>query len=133
MNKKKQIVNVVRYWWKRSEDSIKSAEREINARDFRFAINRLYYLLFYAVSAALLERNQDFKKHSGVRSAFHREFVKKNLLDKKLGKLYDQLFENRQEGDYIALLDFDELYVKEKLNNCKIFLDKLRSLIKSLK
>jgi len=133
LNKKKQIVNVVRYWWKRSEDSIKSVEREINARDFRFAINRLYYLLFYAVSAALLERNQDFKKHSGVRSAFHREFVKKNLLDKKLGKLYDQLFENRQEGDYIALLDFDELYVKEKLNNCKIFLDKLRPLIKSLK
>ena len=133
MKEKKQIVNVVRYWWKRSEDSIKSAEREINARDFRFAINRLYYSLFYAVSAALLERNQDFKKHSGVRSAFHREFVKKNLLDEKLGKLYDQLFEDRQEGDYIALLDFDELYVKEKLNNCKIFLDKLKPLIKSLK
>ena len=132
MNKKEQIENVIRYWWKRSEDSIKSAEREIKAKDFCFAINRLYYSLFYAVSAAPLERNREFKKHSGVRTAFHREFVKEKLLDKDSGKLYDQLFEDRQEGDYIPLLDFEESYVMEKLDGCKVFLDKLRPLIKSL-
>ena len=132
MNKKEQIENVIRYWWKRSEDSIKSAEREIKAKDFCFAINRLYYSLFYAVSAALLERNREFKKHSGVRTAFNREFVKEKLLDKDSGKLYDQLFEDRQEGDYIPLLDFEESYVMEKLDGCKVFLDKLPPLIKSL-
>ena len=52
-----------------------------------------------------------FRKHSGVRAAFHREFIRARLLDVKWGKLYDHLFEDRQEGDYIALIAFDPEYV----------------------
>ena len=43
----------------------------------------LYYAAFYGVCAALLERRQSFRKHSGVRAAFHREFIRTRLLDVK--------------------------------------------------
>jgi uncharacterized protein (UPF0332 family) len=95
-------------------------------------MNRIYYSAFYAVSAVFLERITPFKKHSGVRAAFHRELVKPGLVDIKWGKFYDQLFEDRQEGDYIALIDFDIDYVKMQLSRCQEFLITLRPLLSSL-
>ncbi len=77
MNDQQQRTKMVLHWWNKAEKSIESARREIAAGEYDFAINRLYYALFYSVMAALLERGLSFKKHSGVRTAFHREFIKK--------------------------------------------------------
>ncbi|MGB5750553.1 MAG: hypothetical protein WBM69_26525, partial [Desulfobacterales bacterium] len=33
--------------------------------------------------------------------------IKKKILDKNKGKLYNQLFEARQEGDYVDFVYFD--------------------------
>jgi len=129
MSSQEQRAKLVRYWWEKAEKSIESAKREIAEESYDFAINRLYYALFYGVMAALMERGLSFKKHSGVRSAFHKEFIKKGLLDKDKGKLYDRLFEDRQEGDYTALVEFEKHYVEKQLDNCIAFLQELHSLI----
>ncbi|MCL4514178.1 MAG: HEPN domain-containing protein [Firmicutes bacterium] len=76
MSNEEQREEVVRYWWSKAGESLASARREFEARSYDFAINRLYYAAFYAVSAALLERRLSFKKHSGVRATFHQEFIK---------------------------------------------------------
>jgi hypothetical protein len=95
-------------------------------------MNRLYYAAFYGASAALLEREQSFKKHSGVRAAFHRQFIKTNLLDMKWGRLYDRLFEDRQEGDYVVFVSFEPEYVQMQLTQCAEFLHELAGLLPSL-
>lgn len=120
---------VVRYWWSKAEESLASAEREFRAEAFEFAINRLYYAVFYAASAALLDHGLSFAKHSGVRAAFHREFVKTGLMNIEWGKFYDQLFEDRQEGDNLAMISFEKDYVSFQLERCSQFLDALRPLI----
>jgi uncharacterized protein (UPF0332 family) len=132
MSAEERRIEVVRYWWSKAEESLASARRELEARAYDFTVNRLYYAAFYAVSAALLERQLSFKKHTGVRATFHREFIKTGLLDVRWGKLYDQLFEDRQEGDYVALIAFDREYVEAQLTRCTQFLDELRPLISSL-
>jgi len=124
---------VIRYWWSKAEESLSSAQRELTANSLAFAMNRIYYAAFYAVSAALLDRQASFKKHSAVRSAFHREFIKPHLIDIQWGKFYDQLFEDRQEGDYLALIEFDYDYVEDRLFRCKEFHTVLKPLISSLK
>ena len=123
---------VVGYWWSMAEESLASAQRESVAGALPFAVNRLYYALFYGASAALLDRRHSFRKHSGVRAAFHREFIKSGLLEVGWGKLYDQLFEDRQEGDYIALISFEKEYVASRLDRCRGFLDALRPLVAAL-
>lgn len=127
-----QRTEVVRYWWSKAEESLASARREMEAGAYSFAVNRLYYAAFYGVSAALLERKLPFRKHSGVRATFHREFIKSGLLDVKWGKLYDHLFEDCQEGDYIALISFNREYVQSQLTHCAQFLEELRPLISTL-
>jgi hypothetical protein len=132
VNNEQQRVQVVYYWWEKAEASLASARRELQAGGLAFAANRLYYAAFYGVSAALLERHLSFKKHSGVRAVFHREFIKTGLLDVKWGQFYDQLFEDRQEGDYVVMVEFDREYIEVQLDRCIQFLNELRPLIVSL-
>ena len=132
MSVEEQRTEVVRYWWSMAEESLASAQREFDASAFIFAANRLYYSVFYAAIAALLERQQTFRKHSGVRAGFHRTFIRTDLLDVEWGRFYDQLFEDRQEGDYIALVAFDSDYVASQLARCAQFLDAFRPLISSI-
>ena len=124
--------DVVRYWWSKAEESLASARRELVAGSNLFAVNRLYYAAFYGVSAVLLDRQLSFKKHSGVRAAFHREFIKTGWLDAEWGKFYDRLYEDRQEGEYVALVSFDREYVESQVGRCARFLSELRPLVSHL-
>jgi len=132
MSEESTTVEAVRYWWEKALASVEAARRELEAEDYAFAINRAYYALFYAVSGLFLEEGRQFGKHSRVRSAFNRDVVKLGRLSEEHGKLYNQLFRDRQEGDYIEFTKFDALYVQEKINSCEKFLAALRPLIKSL-
>lgn len=109
---------MVWFWWEKGRQSLESARRELGAGALSFAINRAYYALFYAVSAALLEAGHAFKKYSGVRAAFHREFVKTGKMTEAHGELYNT--------------QFDAEYVADRIERCKVFLDELRSQIRSL-
>lgn len=129
MNNGERRSEIVRYWWSKAEESLASAKREFEAGAYSITMNRLYYSAFYGVCAALFERGLSFRKHSGVRSALHREFVRTGLLEPKYGKLYDQLFEDRQEGDYIVFVTFEPDYADQQLKNAVEFLGELRSLI----
>ncbi len=64
------------------------------------SVNRLYYSCFYAVSALLLQENIPAKTHAGVRQMLGLHFVETEKISKKLGKLYSDLFESRQDSDY---------------------------------
>ena len=129
---KEQRMEMVRYWWLKARDSLSSARLEFEAVSYSFAMNRLYYAAFYGVCAVLLERQQSFTKHSGVRAAFHRQFIKTGLLDKKWGQLYDQLFEDRQEGDYVVFISFEPEYVQFQPGQCSELLYELGKLLSSL-
>ncbi len=116
--------------WLRKACKLPGGESEAEA--YSFAVNRIYYAVFYAVSAALLDRQLSFAKHSGVRAAFHQHFVKQELLDIEWGKFYDRLFEDRQEGDYLAFILFEKDYVEGQLANTEQFLSLLKPLIHGL-
>jgi uncharacterized protein (UPF0332 family) len=112
--------------------SLSAAQREFAAEAHLFAVNRSYYAAFYGASAALLERQRSFKKHSGVRAAFHAEFIRTGLLDASWGEYYDHLFGDRQKADYVALSSFEPAYVEDLLRQCSEFLTILRTFIPSL-
>lgn len=132
MNAENPKTQVVRYWWNKAHDSLRSAHQEFAAGAYAFAISRAYFALFYAVSALLLEQGRQFSKHSGVRAAFNRDLVKPGHVGREYGDLYNQLFRDRQEGDYVEFTDFDEPYTREKIVMCGAFLKAMRPLFSSL-
>jgi uncharacterized protein (UPF0332 family) len=130
MSKDEDVQEIVRYWTEKAHEALNSAQDELNAGRFSFSVNRLYYACFYAVSAVLLQRGFQFKKHSGVRAAFHKHLVKSGLVSHDHGRLYDELFEARQRGDYIELVRFTEQQVKDWLQQATQFVNTITSLIK---
>ena len=66
---KEQRTVVVKYWWSKTEESLASAQRELDAKAYSYAMNRIYYAAFYAVSAAFIEAGDvvDLPQSWGVR------------------------------------------------------------------
>ena len=63
-------------------------------------VNRLYYSVFYLACAYLSEAEIEAKTHSGTKTKFHEYFIKSGKVEKKFGKLYDRLFDERNDSDY---------------------------------
>ncbi len=127
-----ELDELVRYWWQKAERSLASAEYEYNMDSYDFAINRLYYSAFYAVSAWLIENGRSSKKHSGIRSFFHRDMINTGVLSKKWSKFYDRLFEDRTDSDYVPMTEFEDSYVQAQIKTCREFLEEIKPLIKAL-
>lgn len=130
MSDQDALNEVVRYWLEKSTESLAAAKDEMMAGRLSFALNRIYYACFYSVSGYLLQHKLQFRKHSGVRAAFHKNMVKPNLISQDYGKLYDELFEARQRGDYIEMVSFEKEQIEDWLERARILVDSIKELIK---
>ncbi|WP_408955127.1 HEPN domain-containing protein [Natroniella sp. ANB-PHB2] len=79
---------LAKYWLEKSRRSLKTAHYEFKLENYDFCTNRLYYAAFYAVSAVLILQGDSYKKHSAVRVALHRDFVKEGLIPVEYGVGY---------------------------------------------
>jgi uncharacterized protein (UPF0332 family) len=70
-------------------------------------VNRLYYSVFYAVNALLVHHDIQTKSHSATKSQFSQHFIKTGKFDKKYGRLFSELFDWRQKGDYENIFDYE--------------------------
>ncbi len=127
---KEELNEVVNYWIEKSKESLNSAIDELKAGCLSFSVNRIYYSCFYIVSALLLKKGFRFKKHSGVRACFHKNFVKTGVLEKDFGLFYDEVFESRQRGDYIEMVSFQESQVKTWIEKADNFIKTIERIIR---
>lgn len=130
MSEEKDLREIVSYWVKKAMDSFDAAEDELKADRLSFSVNRIYYACFYIVTAVLLQEKLRFKKHSGVRAAFHKHIVKPGLVSREYGQFYDELFEARQRGDYIELVSFEKEVVTKWFNQAREFVETVKLLVK---
>ena len=98
---------LVVYRIERARETLEDALLLARQERWPSSANRLYYACFYSVSALLLSEGLSSTKHSGVRSLFNRHFVKTGRVNKAHGRLFNDLYELRQESDYVDLLRID--------------------------
>jgi hypothetical protein len=123
---------LAKYWMKKSKRSLEAAQHEFECENHDFCANRLYYSAFYAVSAVLILKGQTYKKHSAVRAALHRDFVKEGLIPIEYGALYDALLQDREEADYVAFVEFDPEILEEEIKQVEEFIKEFEKLFTSL-
>lgn len=110
---------LIRYRIERSKEMLKDAETLLAGGSLISAVNRMYYCMFYAVVALLKTGNMSSSKHSGVRAMFNQHFVKTGIVPKEIGKFYEKIFNERQEGDYIDYSEFTTDQVQDYLDKCR--------------
>jgi uncharacterized protein (UPF0332 family) len=84
--------------------------------------------MFHAVSALLLLDGKRYKKHSGVITAFGRDYAKTGLVPKEYGELLNKAYDVRNKADYDVDMVIDdkvaELYC-QKAEELVAFIEKL--------
>ncbi|MCF6353013.1 MAG: HEPN domain-containing protein [Cyclobacteriaceae bacterium] len=96
------------------------------------SVNRLYYAIFYAVNALLVNNGVQTKSHSATKSQFSKYFVKTGEFDKKYGKLLSELFDWRQKGDYDNIFDYDNNSVDPLFDPVKEMIELIDKKIKTI-
>jgi len=130
---KKEVEELIKYRIKRSKETLKDAKILFEEKRLFSTVNRVYYAVFYIVNALLLTKELSSSKHSGVLSIFNREFIKKGLLDKELGKFYTKMFGFRQKADYKDMVKFKKEDVGGWLKSAEKFISEIEKTIKELK
>jgi len=113
----------------RARETLEDAR--ILARSGRWnpCVNRLYYACFYAVCGLLVQEGLSSAKHAGVRSLFNRHFVKTGRVDKEKARFFNDLFERRQEGDYMDFVCFEESQVRPWISQAEAFVENIAGLL----
>lgn len=101
-----------------------------DAGRYNLAANRLYYALYYAASALLLSKGIVTKRHSGLITQIHMNFVKSGILTTEEGGLFKVMFDLRHEGDYEDFIDVERLDIEEYTPQVKQLVEKLTTLAK---
>jgi uncharacterized protein (UPF0332 family) len=91
--------------------------------------NRLYYSCFYLVNALLIQKQINCSTHNGIKTEFHKTFVKPKLVSNDSGKLYSRLFNLRQEGDYLDFKRLEKDDVFPFIEDVKLFLSEIQALL----
>lgn len=103
---------LIKYRISRSKETIEDARIAIENSRLFAAENRIYYSIFYIVSALALKDGFSTSKHGQLLGWFNKNYVKTGLITSEIGKIYANAFENRQEIDY-------QDFIKIKLSDVK--------------
>lgn len=98
---------LIQFRIQRARETLEEALLMQREEHWNACANRLYYACFYAVTALLAKKGLSAAKHSGVKALFNQHFIKSGQVSKEKGRLYNNLFEARQEGDYVDFVLFD--------------------------
>ena len=93
------IKDLIDYRIEKAQETLHDARILANEKRWNTCVNRLYYACFYVVSALLASKGLSSSKHTGIRSLFNKNFVKTGLVRKDAARIYNDLFERRQESD----------------------------------
>ena len=123
------LETLICYRLERAQESLEDARLLADADRWNACVNRLYYSCFYAVSALLVRDGLSSSRHTGVRSLLNRHYVRTGKVPRELARIYNDLFERRQEGDYADFVRFQANQVRPRILQAEAFIAHMRALL----
>lgn len=120
---------LIKYRLDRCKSSMEEAKIAIDLGKLHLAYNRIYYSIFYIITALALKSDFSSSKHSSLLGWFNKNFVNTGIVSKELGKIYNKAFENRQESDYEDMISFNIKDVKKDYDNMLVFIEEINKLV----
>ncbi|MDR2547689.1 MAG: HEPN domain-containing protein [Lachnospiraceae bacterium] len=115
-------MELARYRLAQAFDCLKAAENNIESNLYKDVLNRSYYCIFHSIRAVLALDLYDSKKHSGIISEFHRNYIKTGKFEKHFSAIIRQSFTMRNRGDYEDFYIVIKNDVVQQMRNASEFL-----------
>ena len=93
------------------------------------AANRLYYALFHAMSALLINDGYQVKSHRGILAMFGEHYIKTDIFAKKDGSLLSDLVIMRDNADYNCFFEADEEKLSPYIEPTRLLIEKIKQYI----
>lgn len=123
---RKELIN---YRLEQANEAIRDVHKLIDNDLLKVAVNRIYYGMFYSLTALSLKYNFQSSKHLQLIGWFNKTFVKEKLISSKYGKILRDAFKNRADGDYVPFVEFSKEDVLEMYLDMKDFINEVEKLI----
>ncbi|NIM11992.1 MAG: HEPN domain-containing protein [Candidatus Aminicenantes bacterium] len=124
---------LIKYRIEQAHEAIDEAELSINHNKLKMAINRIYYGMFYILSALALKHKFKTSKHKELIGWFNKNFIKDKIINLKYGEIIRKAFRRRSDGDYGAFVTFEKADVEKMFEDMKDFIATIEEHIKSKK
>lgn len=126
-NEKQELIE---YRISRSKETYEEALLLAENNHWNAVANRLYYACFYIVNALLIKNDLNFSSHNGVKTEFHKFFVRTGIVSLESGKIYSRLFNLRQESDYIDFQRFEGNDIEPFIKDAGRFLTEIEFILR---
>lgn len=121
--------SLINYRLGQAKEAIELSEFLLKADKLTVAVNRIYYGMYYSVTALTLKYSFETSKHAQLLVWFNKEFVATGIVEKKLGKSLKNAFQNRTKGDYDAYVTFEKEEVEQMQVDLIEFVEKVERII----
>lgn len=102
---------------------LQESEHLLSGGFFRGTVGRAYYAMFHGATALLLHKGIERGSHRGVISAFGQFITKPGLADPKFHKYIIEAFTLRNDCDYLAPFEPQEVQARLTLERAKELVD----------
>jgi uncharacterized protein (UPF0332 family) len=113
----------------KSSESICQVKFLIENNQLSLAVNRIYYGVYYILSALAIKNRFKTSKHEQLIGWFNKIYIKGNLVDKRYSKIIRKFHENRMEGDYNVFSEFLKEEVEESFAEMQDMIGEIRKLL----
>lgn len=120
---------LIEYRIQQARQTSKEVKTLIDKGFFTLAINRIYFVMFYALQALALKHDFNTLKYTELREWFNNNFVRPGKVDRFYGKILHNAYEDKTEGDYGLFVTFEKEEVLKKSQDMKIFITEIEKLI----
>jgi uncharacterized protein (UPF0332 family) len=122
-------VEIVAYHLSKADETLAEAVHLAANNYWNGVANRLYYACFNAVKAILLNDGVAAHSHSGLKSIFHKNYIKSQILEEKLGEILNRLMNQRDDADYKVKAKFTEEQIRPNIKEARKFIDIIKERI----
>jgi len=122
--------SLINYRLEQSKETVDLSRFLIDSEKYIVAVNRIYYGLYYSVTALAIKHRFETSKHGQLIGWFNKEFVATDRLEKRFGKILRNAYQNRTKGDYDAFVDFTSEEVETMHSEMIDFIEEIEILIK---
>lgn len=121
--------SLIDYRLKQALETIELAKFLVMSEKFIIAVNRIYYGMYYALTALALKNKFETSKHGQLIGWFNKEYISTKKLDSKYGKILRNAYQNRTKGDYDAFVSFSKEEVESMLSEMIDFIEEIKRLL----
>ena len=114
----------------KSNQAIKSAKDNLENKNLETSQNRIYYALFYIVTALAYKNDFITSKHGQLKGWFNKKYIYEDkVLEPYMIEIYNELYQFRQKSDYDLAYTPDTETVKESLGEVLKFIEKVTEIL----